>query len=257
MRYLYYILGIFILITAAFGYLILNEPEVDVSKPAIVINDRIITETELEHRMREKPHDKQEEAFIDSLITRELLIQEALRRGINKEESFRASVEEFYEQSLIKILLDRRYQEFAPQVSEAEIERYKKLAGHEVHLSKKRYSSAAAAGAGSAPGSPQKPKKPQKPAKTESISAPFAFLSESLRFHLLNLEPGESTRPIATDKGYAVYTLKKLEPLKQAPGTSDFNRDRVRTLIAEQKKELRYDQWTDKLREQAYIWRRK
>lgn len=254
MRYLYYILGIFILITAAFGYLLLHEPEVDVSRPAIVINDRIITQSELERRMREKPHDKKEEAFIDSLITRELLIQEALRRGINQEESFRASVEDFYEQSLIKILLDRKYREFAPRVREAEIERYKELSGHEVHLIKKRYRSASAAAAA---GSPKKAEKPQQPGKTESISAPFAFLSESLRFHLLNLEPGQSTRPIATDKGFAVYTLEKLEPLKQAPGASDFNRDRAEALIREQKKELRYAQWTDKLREQAYIWRRK
>ncbi|MFO7840434.1 MAG: hypothetical protein R6X08_13165 [Desulfosalsimonadaceae bacterium] len=244
MRYLYYILGIFILITAAFGYLLLDEPEVDVSKPAIAVNDRIITQSELERRMREKPHDKQKEAFMDSLITRELLIQEALRRGINQEESFRAAVEDFYEQSLIKILLDRKYKEFNPRVREAEIRRYKELSGHEVYLTKKRYSSPSAADAG-------------KPEKSESINSPFAFLSESLRFHLLSLDPGQSTRPIATDKGFAVYTLEKLEKLKQAPGASDSNRDRIKSLIAEQKKELRYEQWTDKLKEQASIWRRK
>ena len=59
--------------------------------------------------------------FIHSLINKELLIQEAQRLEINREESFRRSVENFYEQSLIKNLMDRKYADLKIKVSERDV----------------------------------------------------------------------------------------------------------------------------------------
>src|SRR6056297_2464487 len=121
MRYLYYIIVIVLLATAGFAFLRHEKASVDVSRPAITINDRIITENELQDRLAAKPHDMTDQQYIDSLIMQELLIQEALKQNIHKEESFRRSVENFYEQSLVKILLDRKSRETDPEVTQQEV----------------------------------------------------------------------------------------------------------------------------------------
>jgi hypothetical protein len=75
-------------------------------KAAIIINDKVIT---LDEFAGMKPsHDEHRADFINSLIARELLIQEAQRTGIDKEENFRRSLQGFYEQSLVKVLMDRK-----------------------------------------------------------------------------------------------------------------------------------------------------
>ncbi len=242
MRYIYYIIGLFVLVTATLALLWKDKTSVDISSPAITINDRIITESELQDRMAGKPHDMTDEQFIDSLIMQELLIQEALKQNIHKEESFRRSVESFYEQSLIKILLDRKYRESSPEVADAEIEACKRLSGMQVRLTKRTYPTREAARSG------------QDPAVRTMIS-PFAFLSDSLQFTLLSLRPGETSAPLQTAEGFVTYSLEQILPLNTPSPAADT--EQMKKLIADQKKEQLYEQWADGLKEKAQIWRRK
>jgi uncharacterized protein YktA (UPF0223 family) len=244
MRYIYYMIGILALVTLAVGFSLRDRAQVDVSPAAIRVNDRIITENELERLMRAKPHDMKKGQYIDSLIMNELLIQEAIRRDIHKEEAFRRSVENFYEQSLIKILLDRQYEAFRPIVTAAEVEKYRELAGSRVFIQKHVYPDRKAAEKG-------------KNSRTETVSARFAFLSDNLKFIALKLSPGDTSRPYETRQGVVVYTLEKTEPADPpSPGTKP-DEEAIRTFIRDHKKERLYDRWTDALRENARIWRKK
>lgn len=243
MRYLYYIIGIVIILSAAVGWAVFNKASVDTSKPVLVINDRIITQDELESMMEERPHDKTKKAHLDSIIQQELLIQEAVERSINEEENFRQSVEDFYEQSLVKTLLDRQYGKFHPEVTQEEIDRYKALSGKKIQVVKTIYPTAQDARA-------------HENGKSETISSPFVYLSDRLKFMLLSMEPGDLSAPHETRQGTVVYTLEKTEPMESS-AKENFNTDRIKSFIKDRKKEVLYSRWIDKLRENAYIWRDK
>ena len=50
--------------------------------------------------------------------------------------------------------------------------------------------------------------------------------------------------------------LFRSEPL-EIPAKEDFNVSRIKSFIKDRKKEVKYNRWTDQLREKAYIWRDK
>ena len=110
---------------AAYG---LFDTRVEISKPFLSINDRIISEDEFKKMLHAKTsHVMSREQFIESVIDRQILIQEAIKMDMNKKESFRRSVENFYEQSLIKILLDRKWDSLVVDVTNDEIAKYETL----------------------------------------------------------------------------------------------------------------------------------
>jgi hypothetical protein len=126
MRYIYYIIGILCLITL--GLVIrLNVVKVEVSEPALIINDRIVSQSELEEFAKVGSYHSQGSGFLDAVITRELLIQEAVREGIHEEEAFRASVEAYYEQSLVKELVDRKLQNLSAEVTADMVKEFKEM----------------------------------------------------------------------------------------------------------------------------------
>lgn len=68
--------------------------------------------------------------FLENLIDRKLILQDAQKQGLDKEASFLKAIERFWEQSLLKIALDKKSKEIAGSVSisDKEIEdRYNKM----------------------------------------------------------------------------------------------------------------------------------
>jgi hypothetical protein len=68
--------------------------------------------------------------FLESLINQKLILQDAQARGLDKKENFLKMIERFWEQSLLKIALDKKTKEIAGSVSvsDGEIEdAYKKM----------------------------------------------------------------------------------------------------------------------------------
>jgi len=114
MKYIYYIVIILLVISVIIGYELIGNRNIT-GEPAIVINDRTITSTEFERLYSQRqPHGQSKTDFINSLITKELLIQESREIGIDKDESFRKSIQNYYEQSLIKLLIDRKISSLKP-----------------------------------------------------------------------------------------------------------------------------------------------
>ena len=72
---------------------------------------------------REKLTKKQ---ILDDLIQKKLLLQEAQRRGLDKDPAFMKMVERFWEQSLLRSLLEKRSTEILSSIEAPEEERNQK-----------------------------------------------------------------------------------------------------------------------------------
>jgi len=55
--------------------------------------------------------------FLNSLIDRKLILQYAQKEGLDKEKNFLKSIEKFWEQSLLKIALDKKTREIESKLS--------------------------------------------------------------------------------------------------------------------------------------------
>lgn len=246
MKYIYYIIGIVIVFSGLTAYG-LFDARIEVSEPVLSVNDRIFSKTEMDRLLAYNPSDQTRDEYIESLIEKQLLIQEAIRERINEEESFRRSVENFYEQSLIKILLDRKHDSLIVDVTTDEVAKYDELTRKKMIITKLSYPS-------------MTDLKNRTNEKTQTINTEFINLSDNLKFILLNLNPGESSRPLSLeDQGAVIYRLENIEdadPLV-AKLNQSFDVKRVSLFIQSMKKEELLEQWINDIRASADIWRKK
>ncbi|RLC23581.1 MAG: hypothetical protein DRH93_06845 [Deltaproteobacteria bacterium] len=244
MKYIYYIVAIIVIFSGLTAYGVFDT-RLEISKPFLSINDRIISKDEFEKMYHAKTsHSMTREQFIESIITKQLLIQEAIKVKINKEENFRRSVENFYEQSLIKILLDRKLDSLVVDVTNDEIAKYETFLQNKLFLTKMSYPSLKDA--------------QQKNNETiEKIEADFIDLSGDLKFIVLNLKPGGSSKPRVSDSGIFVYRLDDVQKKETSKidHSKQFDIKKVSVFIQDKKKEQIMDEWADTLRETAQIWR--
>ncbi len=90
-------------------------------KPAIQVNEYAVSAEEFNERFREMcpdnmtPGDKA--VFLENFLDQKVLLYEAQRLGIDKEPEFLDAIERFWEQSLVKIVVDRKYTEIAQTVN--------------------------------------------------------------------------------------------------------------------------------------------
>ena len=99
-------------------------------KVAIRINNYTLTAGEFNELFAELKGEggtpKARADFLDNLINRKLLLQEAQLRGLDKEKDFLKSVENFWEQSLLTVIIDRKTKEILGdvKVSDRELRDY-------------------------------------------------------------------------------------------------------------------------------------
>jgi hypothetical protein len=99
-------------------------------KTAVKVNDYSITAAEFNELFSEaKDQADTPEArkrFLDNLIMRKLLLQEAQGEGLDKQKDFLKAIENFWEQSLLKIVVDKKIQEVSRNitVTDKELEDY-------------------------------------------------------------------------------------------------------------------------------------
>lgn len=210
-------------------------------RTAMTINDKTISEKQFNRMFSKKPYLQNMDDFIHSVIIKELLIQEAIKAGIQREEAFRQSIQDFYEQSLIKIIMDRKYTDLEPHIDETLIDRYMTLCGKTMDLTLLTYKT------------PEDIVK-EKVALKESISLPFTRLSIEVRYDLLRLKPGDVSSPSFSeiDNVYSVFRLDTINPGEPMPDTND-NREIARQLLTEHQKELMLADWLEALKARANV----
>lgn len=99
------------------------------------VNNYEITQEEFENEYNESsfartdtPQARKE--FLDNLINRKLILQEAQLKGLDKDKAFLKMIEKFCEQSLLKLAIEQKSKEIAGQtlVSDKEVEEaYQKM----------------------------------------------------------------------------------------------------------------------------------
>ncbi len=237
MKYIYYIIAIIGLVTVLAGVRY-SGFRVEMSDPAIVINDRVISEKELDRLFKSSPYSNHMAGVIDSVITNQLLIQEAIAQGINKEELFRASVENFYEQSLVKILIDRKFDSLNPAITQDMVDRYQALSGKEVTYAKMTYPNLENAKKG-------------KPDTSEKITNNFEDLSAELKYIFIPLEPGQTTAPLNMGTNYVRCRLISLKPSSDTDPVTDA--EEIKEFLTHQEKGVLFARWMETLNNDADI----
>jgi SurA-like N-terminal domain len=239
MRYIYYNLIIILLVTAAFGLWIAAKPKNGDQDGVMTINSRVISQTEFTEREQNATYyGRSRQQYLDDLVSRELLIQEARHQGIDQEESFRHDIQEHYEQALIKQLIDRRRRELKLEVSDAELVDWQRAMGQQIKLRLVRYAN---------------PRPPDNgaPLGEEAIDTPFSDLPPALQLRILDLQPGDSTQPFPLDSGYGVIHV--LERSGASPPEDMLTGAKLRSFLLQAREQIALEQWLIQLRNQASI----
>ena len=101
---------------------------------------------DLRYELENLPYDDQglldteegKEVFLDRLIEKEILLQEAQGLGLDKEKDFMRSIESYWEQALLRILLEKKSKEISSMVHvyDNEVREYYKESGETLPFSK-------------------------------------------------------------------------------------------------------------------------
>ncbi len=167
-------------------------------------------------------------------LNRQILVQEAQRIGIDKEESFRKSLKEYYEQSLVRVLMDRKLAETSVTVSEEDIDSYLGKFGSIFTFTR----------------FPVINGKIQQESGNQSTVL-FDELSSTLQLLLAGLELGESASQYETGTEISVIRLDAVRPSSVVVAT-DLDRNQIREQLANYKRSQQIDLWIHMLRESSH-----
>lgn len=237
-----YLLVILIIVGAATGFtlLFLKEPgKTDQGKIALTINGHQISENSVSTGARKFGyHAEEKSAKYKSIITKQLLIEEAKKQVIDKEESFRKALKDYYESSLVKILLERKNEEIVVSVSEEEIDRFISFSGTIVSFTRLKVLPENKGDAQQADGI--------------NTTALFDDLADSVKLVLFQLTPGEYG--IGFDTGHEKYAIRldSVTPNESSQPQS-LDREYLRLLLEDYKREQEINLWLTHLIEEATI----
>jgi hypothetical protein len=237
MKYLFVILTIILAISAATIFLIWpDQPKVK-KDILVTINGHDISRSDMQEEGKTGSHHGSSNDLIDSVITKQLLIEEAQKLSIDKEPSFRKELQDYYEQSLIKVLMERENASLKVEVSDQEVDNYLNCFGMTYSFMRL---------------------KTLEPPSVESLkkngmvySARFEDLSENLQLVIAGLKPGEIAMEFETgNENYAVL-LEKIEGTRGKPASID--PVKVRKTLAEHKRRQQINNWINDLRKKASV----
>jgi len=237
MKYLLIILAIILAVTGATLVSFWpNQPKVG-KDVLVTINGHDISRSDIQTNDEFGSHHESRSDFLDSVITKELLINEAQKLDIDREANFRKELKDYYEQSLIKILMERKYASLHIQVSDHEINNYLNCFGktYTFLLLKSR----------------ELPSIEELKQKGTLNSSRFEDLSENLQLALAGLKPGKRAMEFETgNENYAVL-LQKIEGNTVRP--TAIKTEQVRKILEEHKRRQQINHWIVDLRKKASI----
>jgi len=246
MRYIYIVVGLILIIAGISGVTLL-KPKPPLSKEGIRVNERVITVDEIEEGYREScaiapvPADKKH--FLDDLVTKEILIQEAKRLGLDREEPFRRSIQNYYEQTLLKNLTQSKMSGIKVSVSEPEIVSFYKSMGRVYELRVITL--------------------PTEREANEAIRNFPAARAEKRMLHVDEIPPemldsvlalrvGEvSLKPVPCAGGYFVFRLEGYK--KETVPPLDAVREEIKKTIEGKKRQGEMEKWLEGLKKNARV----
>ncbi len=211
------------------------EPPAQPGMPLIRVNDRIITDREFRRDLEEHgipPSGDEIRRFADQTVTRELLIQEALRRGLDRKESFRRTLKRFYEETLLKDLTTEQARTLTPTVDPSEVRRRYERMKRALRLRIKTTF-------------------PDGQTTTKETTVETGDLPKALEDAAYSLRPGEASKPVVENGTTRVLTLLGSIPLKPPP-LEELKEEILRDLREGQRMKS-LNAWMDELRKQADV----
>ena len=99
-----------------------SQPVKEKKVVLVKINNYEITREEFQEEFKESAFSRNDtlesrQEFLDNLINRKLILQDAQRQGLDKDKSFLKRIQKFWEQSLLKLALDNKTTEIAISAS--------------------------------------------------------------------------------------------------------------------------------------------
>lgn len=112
-------------------FLVACEPRIEKSPVAVKIDNIKITVEEFNEAYSHAYFAKSDgqmskEEFLDTLITRRLMLKEAEDYGLDRDEQFLKSIEFFWQQSLLKLVIERKLKDLSvtTQIEETVVREY-------------------------------------------------------------------------------------------------------------------------------------
>lgn len=236
MKYLLTLFAIFLAAITVAAWFLRPEPEKVEEDILVTVNNHVIPQRVLEQKRAQLGgHGKDDKALIDTIIINDLLLQEAQRLGIDKEPNFRLSVQNYYEQSLIKILIDTQFSDMEIEATEEEIDNY--IANYGKIFTYTRLNENNGADSSQAP---------------LQKSVLFEDLSDYLKLTLGEMKEGEVAQDFFDGSELVSFRLDKVAP---GPVQQSFtgNRQSIKTIISNYKKGRKLAAWIKELRDRATI----
>ena len=97
-------------------------PAAEKKEIVVKINDYQISKDRFEAEFKESIYGQVDtpearKVFLDNLVNRKLILQDAQSKGLDKEQGFLRMIERFWEQALLKIALDKKTKEISGSIS--------------------------------------------------------------------------------------------------------------------------------------------
>jgi len=239
MRYLVTIIAIIMAASVFSSYFFLTDKKMPPDKVVLSINGHDFDKESIsEQSTRYGYHIEEIDDVYKTLITRELLIQEARRRNIDQEENFREALKKYYENSLISILLERRNDEIAVHVTDDEIAKYQALCGKSVTFTRLGEIPKAGSDVTKLPGT--------------TTTALFDDLATTIQQLLWSIKVGEVGIKFDTGNGELAIRLDAVSVSTQV-GVALPDATKVRDILLEFKKERELNRWLAELKKKATI----
>ena len=237
MKYVYAVIGFAVIATIA--WFALKPGTAPKEAPVLVVNQSQFSQKEFDARFAQisrKNEDRR--TFAQSLAMQEVLLQDARNRGLDKEETFRLSMQQYYEQSLVKMLMDRRRKELKSEANPAEIDRYARFVNRKVLLTEFKINS---------------PEERTSPALTSGrvVTERFDWLPDNVRYAIFSLDPGQLTPALHQDGKEIVYRLDGI--IMEPEGSKAVDRDAIQSFISGYKTTAAVQKWMADLKKASRI----
>ncbi len=181
---------------------------------------------------------KKKGQILDELITKEILLQEAQRLGLDKERSFMKDIEGYWEQALIKSLINRKLQECSSCASVSgrevldEYARMKRRLWAEMTVFE------------------------EKGAVNKLAEVPADWynagdLPQKIEDAMFSLKPGQESAPVEYNGNWTVVKVLKEEPNQVA--SLEELRPRIVKEVTRKKKEALLEDWGAELRKKSSV----
>jgi len=216
------------------------EKQIEDEDVVITVNNLKITRNMLDtSEQGRSSHHANREDYLNSVIVEQILIQEAQKQNIDKEPAFRQSLKNYYEQSLVNILLERQNQTVDVTVSDEEIDSFISYFGKTITFT-------VAQGSGES----ITPEIDWADSTTSTVL--FDDLSSTLQPIIAGLQPGNTRTVFDTGNEWFAVKVESIEGTTSA-AVETIPKDMIRKIIATHKREQQLNAWINRLIAEANI----